>query len=230
MLEAIILAGGFGTRLKSAVPNLPKPMAPIGNRPFLEIIIANLSKKGFSKIILAIGFMAEKISEYFGDNFADIELIYVVENSPLGTGGAIRLAIEQCTQDHVYIFNGDTYLDLEISEVEQKWQQDKSTIIVGREVDDTSRYGRLLVNNEKIEKFSEKGISGKGLINAGCYLLQNNELGHYPLHHPFSIETDYLANKVVNQPINLFVTNGYFIDIGIPEDYEKAQQTLTNLV
>lgn len=228
-MEAIILAGGFGTRLRQIIPDLPKPMAPINGRPFLEILLTSLSKKGFSRIILSLGFMANKIIEHFGSNFAGMELHYLVEDKPLGTGGAIRLAMTQSYKDHCFVFNGDTFLDLEVDLVELQWQTNQSPIIIGREVSDTSRFGRLLLTNDKISGFTEKGIEGYGLINAGCYVLNKGQLDNFPLHIPFSFEIDYLARIVKDQSFNLFVSNGKFIDIGIPKDYYDAQFYLAEI-
>jgi D-glycero-alpha-D-manno-heptose 1-phosphate guanylyltransferase len=223
MLEAIILAGGFGTRLRQIVPDLPKPMAPIRGRPFLEILLSSLATRGFSRIILSLGFMAEKIIEHFGQEFSGIQLVYVIEDTPLGTGGAVRLAMEQGLENHIFVFNGDTYLDLEVTDIEQHWQHQRSAIIVGREVADTARYGRLLVDNGKIRGFAEKGLAGRGLINAGCYVLNNGQLNDFPLYTAFSLETDYFAKIVKDCPLDLFITAGDFIDIGIPADYARAQ-------
>lgn len=223
MLEGIILAGGFGTRLRKIVPDLPKPMAPIAGRPFLEILLSSLAEKGFTRIILSLGFMADKITKHFGQEFSGIELVYVIEDKPLGTGGAVRLAMEESRQDHLFVFNGDTYLDLEVNAVEQMWQAKHSAIIVGREVGDTSRYGRLLIKQDKVTGFAEKGAAGHGLINAGSYVLKRGQLENFPIYKPFSLETDYLANAVKDSSFNLYVASGDFIDIGIPEDYNKAQ-------
>lgn len=223
MQEGIILAGGFGTRLRKIAPDLPKPMAPIAGRPFLEILLSSLAEKGFTRIILSVGYLADKIISHFGNQFLNIELVYVIEDKPLGTGGAVRLAIGKSSQDHIFVFNGDTYLDLEVDEVEQMWQAKRSAIIVGREVGDTSRYGRLITEQEKVAGFAEKGFAGSGLINAGCYVLENSQLDDFPPDSAFSLETDYLAKIVKDSPFNLFITTGDFIDIGIPEDYERAQ-------
>ncbi len=229
-MEAIILAGGYGTRLRQVLPNLPKSMAPIAGRPFLEILITTLAKKGITRIILSIGYMAEKITSYFGNEFEGIELIYEIENMPLGTGGAVRQAITQCKEDHVYVFNGDTYIDLEIQEVEIHWQENRRPIIVARRVEHTERYGRLDVAYGKVIGFSEKGISGPGLINAGCYIFPNNFLGHFLPGNTFSLERDFLAPMVRKHCFDCFVTKGHFIDIGIPEDYARAQSELKNVL
>ncbi len=229
MYEGIILAGGFGTRLREILPDLPKPMAPISGRPFLEILLSSLSKKGFTRIILSLGYMADKIIEHFGDSFAGIQLIYVVEDEPLGTGGAVRWAMERAIRDYIFVFNGDTYLDLEIEKVELLWMKHRNPIIVGREVEDTSRYGGLLVENHKVIGFLEKNSIGSGLINAGCYVLGKNDLNEFPPYASFSLETDYFAQIVKTNPVDLFLTSGKFIDIGIPEDYMIAQSELKQL-
>lgn len=225
-MEAIVLAGGFGTRLRKVVADVPKPMASIVGRPFLEILLGTLAQKGFSRVVLAVGFMAEMISGHFGSRFAGLDLVYAVEDVPLGTGGAARLAAEACRQDHVYVFNGDTYLNLESERLEQQWLAKRHPIVVGRQVPDTMRYGRLVVDGCRITRFAEKGIAGPGLINAGCYVLATDALAGFPLNHPFSIETDYLVPEVALATVEVFVTEGIFIDIGVPEDYALAQKLL----
>lgn len=227
-MEAIVLAGGFGTRLRQMVADVPKPMAPVAGRPFLEILLGSLAQKGFVRVVLSLGFMAEKISSHFGSRFAGLDLAYVVEDTPLGTGGATRLAAAACTQDHVFVFNGDTYLDLEVDLLEQQWLARRHPIVVGRQVPDTTRYGRLLVDGDRITGFAEKGIAGPGLINAGCYVLARDALAGFSLNQPFSIETDYLVPELARAMVEVFVTEGMFIDIGVPEDYFRAQALLAD--
>ena len=227
-MEAIILAGGFGTRLREMVPDLPKPMAPIAGRPFLEILLLSLSRKGFTRVILSLGFMSVKISDYFGKRFAGMDLVYVVEDSPLGTGGAVRLGLSICQKDHVFIFNGDTFLDLEVGAIEQLWRNHGHPIIVGRQVPDTARYGRLLTEANYIKGFTEKGVSGSGLINAGCYIFDRRQLDNFHLNEAFSLEYDFLVNLVAQTDVDVFLTEGLFIDIGIPSDYKLAQTLLAD--
>lgn len=226
MREAIILAGGFGTRLREIVSDVPKPMALIAGRPFLEILLCFLERNGFARATLSLGFMADKIKSHFGTEFQGIELRYVVEDKPLGTGGAIRLALEQCLNDYIFVFNGDTYLEVEIDSLEQLWRETGTAIIVGKEVSDTARYGRLILENGKLRGFEEKGATGHGLINAGCYLLKKNQLDSYALNTFFSFEKDYLVNAAEQSLFNLFTTTADFIDIGTPADYAKAQVQL----
>lgn len=229
IMEAIVLAGGSGTRLKKIVANVPKPMAPIGTRPFLEILLSSLASKGFNRVILSLGFRAKKISDHFGPGFKGMDIAYVQEDTPLGTGGAVRLASEACRQDYVYIFNGDTYLDLEVQALDRHWHANGNTVVVGKQVDDTTRYGKLVVDGTKIIGFTEKGIAGPGLISAGCYVLASDALAKFPLAQPFSIETDHLALEARHSKLDVFITEGFFIDIGIPEDYAKAQNLLAGL-
>lgn len=226
MREAVVLAGGFGTRLQQVVPDLPKPMAPIAGRPFLEILLGTLARKGVDRVVLSLGFMAEKISGYFGLKFAGMELIYVVEDKPLGTGGAVRLAMEKCQKDHFFVFNGDTFLDLEMDALDQHWHQNQRPVIVARHVPDTARYGRLLVAKGRVTGFTEKGENGLGLINAGCYVFNRGQLDGFALNQAFSLELDYLAKVVSESQFDVFVTSGQFIDIGVPEDYHRAQNEL----
>lgn len=225
-MEAIILAGGLGTRLREVVPDLPKPMAPVAGRPFLEILLTSLALKGFKRVVLSLGYMADKVVSHFGDHFADMELVYEIELTPLGTGGAIYQAMLQTYSDHVFVFNGDTYLDLEVKDVEAHWQRHHSPIIVGRMVADTARYGRLDAESGRIMGFIDKGMTGPGLINAGCYVFPREILNTFPKGESFSIENDFLAKAVGQQRFDLFITNGHFIDIGVPFDYERAQVEL----
>lgn len=228
-MEAIVLAGGFGTRLKQVVPDLPKPMAPVAGRPFLEILLTSLARKGFSRVVLSLGYMAEKVVSHFGDRFAGMELVYEIEKTPLGTGGAVRQALARCKADHVFVFNGDTFLDIEAADVEAHWQTCHAPIIVAREVPDTARYGCLDTAHGRVLGLAEKGVAGPGLINAGCYVLPSDILDGFALGEAFSLEADFLAKTAGKQRFDLFVTNGHFIDIGVPEDYARAQTELAGM-
>jgi D-glycero-alpha-D-manno-heptose 1-phosphate guanylyltransferase len=227
-MEAIILAGGLGTRLREVVPDLPKPMAMVAGKPFLEIMLTKMAAQGFDRIILSLGYMAEKITTYFGNNFQGMELIYEIEDAPLGTGGAIKAALQHCKTEYAIIFNGDTYLELAISELVKVWSINKSPVIVVREVPDTVRFGRIHIENGQIINFLEKGIQGPGYINAGCYVLPKHTLDRFAINKPFSIETEYFMKELSSQTFNAYITKGLFIDIGVPEDYELAQNLLAN--
>jgi D-glycero-alpha-D-manno-heptose 1-phosphate guanylyltransferase len=225
-MQAILLAGGFGTRLRHVVSDVPKPMAPVAGRPFLDILLSSLADKGFDRVILSVGFMAEKISQYFGDQFKGMALDYAVEEQPLGTGGGVRLAMTKVSSDHVFVFNGDTFLDLEVDQLEQEWLLNKRPMIVGRVVPDTARYGRLLAENNLATGFTEKGIPGPGIINAGCYVLCKGQLDGFSIGQAFSLEAEFLIPAVARGEFDVFETHGLFIDIGVPEDYSRAQVEL----
>jgi D-glycero-alpha-D-manno-heptose 1-phosphate guanylyltransferase len=225
-VEAIVLAGGLGTRLRGIVSDRPKAMALVAGKPFLEIMLQSLARKGFSRVVLSLGYMAEAITTHFGAEFAGLDLVHAIEPYPLGTGGAAKLAMTRVLGDHAYIFNGDTYLDLEVAAVEKQWQRNRLPLIVTRHVADTTRYGRVLVQGDRVTGFLEKGKSGPGLINAGAYVFAPHHLDDYGCGSPFSLETDFLGTAVTSQEVGSFITHGIFIDIGIPHDYSLAQTLL----
>jgi D-glycero-alpha-D-manno-heptose 1-phosphate guanylyltransferase len=130
----------------------------------------------------------------------------------------------------VFVFNGDTYLDLEVAGVEAHWQRHHVPIIVARDVSDTARYGRLITDKERVIGFSEKGMAGPGLINAGCYVLPVTILDQFAPGQAFSLETDFLAKTVGVERFDMFITSGHFIDIGVPEDYLSAQAKLAGII
>lgn len=228
-MEAIILAGGFGTRLNSVIKDVPKPMAPIQDKPFLEILLTNLHKKGFTRVILSLGFMSELIQSYFGSSFLGIEIVYSIEEQPLGTGGAIKLALEHAKNDHIFIFNGDTFLDLEVLDVEALWFKYRKPILVTTKSLDSSRYGGVEVDDGVLISFVEKPSQKSELINAGCYVLPKNQLSNFTKFvNEFSFEKNYLSSY--DGEIRIFISQGLFIDIGIPEDFNIAQNLLSNFI
>lgn len=231
MKEALILAGGFGTRLRTVVSDVPKPMAPIGGEPFLALLMAHLARNGFERVLLSVGYLADVIVAHFGQTWRGMALEYVHEDTPLGTGGAIRAALARVTADHVHVFNGDTYLGLDCAVTEALWQARRTPIIVAREAPDTARYGRLEVDAVgRVTAFLEKAASGgPGWINAGCYVLPRSIAGEFPPGDPFSFETGYLREAVARRPVLACPTDAEFIDIGTPEDYARAQALLASL-
>jgi D-glycero-alpha-D-manno-heptose 1-phosphate guanylyltransferase len=228
-MEAIILAGGFGTRLREIVADVPKPMAPVAGRPFLELLLCSLADKGFTRAILATGYMAEKISDHFGCHFAGVDLDYSVETVPLGTGGAVSQAARLVRADHFFVFNGDTFIDLDARAVDAIWHLAHEPVIVAREVADCERYGRLETDQGHVVRFAEKGKGGPGLINAGCYVFRVDQFSGFEPGVCFSLEMDFLAPLVESTAVALHVATGLFIDIGVPSDYIQAQHLLSGL-
>jgi D-glycero-alpha-D-manno-heptose 1-phosphate guanylyltransferase len=225
MMQAIVLAGGLGTRLRSVVPDLPKPMAPVAGRPFLAWILDRLVDAGFERAVLAVGYRHEVIRDHFGEAYRGMSLHYSIENTPLGTGGAIRLAADHATAPQVFVLNGDTYLALDYRAMLAKHQQSASRLSVAVcSVPDVSRYGALELETGQIHGFREKGCTGPGFINAGVYLLASEILHEIPAGAPFSFELQLLVPRVQALRPLAFITEGRFIDIGIPEDFARAQQ------
>jgi D-glycero-alpha-D-manno-heptose 1-phosphate guanylyltransferase len=228
-MDAIVLAGGLGTRLRSVVSSVPKPMAPVGGRPFLDLLLESLKSKGITRVILSVGYMSEAIISYFQKSRLGMDLVFEVESSPLGTGGAIAAALQHVNSDCVLVLNGDTYLDLDLATICSMWPGDRTPIVVSRAVEDTERFGRLDVTNGRITKFVGSGIRGAGVINAGCYLIPSDVFFGEDLPEKFSFEQDFLCRR---PPLSLrtFLALGQFIDIGVPDDYERAQTELTRLL
>jgi D-glycero-alpha-D-manno-heptose 1-phosphate guanylyltransferase len=229
MMEAVVLAGGFGTRLRAVVADVPKPMAPVAGRPFLEILLGSLARQGLRRVVLSLGYKAELIEGHFGSRFGPLDLVYEIESQPLGTGGALRRALARCHGEAALVVNGDTYLDLDIAAVRAAWDRQRQALIVGLEVPDTRRYGRLRLEQGQVRGFEEKGSTGPGVINTGHYLLPTRLFERCVLADPFSFETDFLAPEVDHLHFAVFMTQGSFIDIGVPEDYERAQTQLAGV-
>ena len=220
-LEAIVLAGGLGTRLRSVVSDLPKPMAPINGKPFLEYILNYLKKNEVTRVVLSVGYKWETIKEYFGNSFENIELIYSVEDEPLGTGGAIKKALTVCDKNNIFIINGDTFFDVNLQNLELK---DFCKIQLSlKPMNNFDRYGCVETNIEGfVTTFTEKGFREYGNINGGIYLIAKNIFDEFDLGEKFSFE-EFMQNNFKQLNISTKVFDNYFIDIGIPEDYQKAQ-------
>ncbi len=224
--EAIILAGGFGTRLQSVVSDVPKPMADINGKPFLHYILKDLHKKGFSSVILSVGYRAEKIKNYFNHSFENISLQYSEEKTPLGTGGAIKKALSFVKADDFFIINGDTFFDIPYDDIFQYHIENNSIFTIAlKEIENNDRYGSVIFDaSNKVIEFKEKHLINKGFINGGIYLANrdflNEALNSFP--DKFSFEKDFMEKEYKNHEFKVFLHEGYFIDIGIPTDYAKA--------
>lgn len=228
--EAVILAGGFGTRLADAVPGVPKPMAPIAGRPFLRFLLDMLDEERFSHVVIADGYLREQIEEYFGDQYRNIRISYSNEDEPLGTGGAARKALMLCQSSEVFILNGDTFCKPDFDEMEKRFAHAGADIVMGvAHIDDAKRYGTVEISSNGIVRhFQEKTGVTKGHINAGVYLVSRTEFQNNG--EAFSLEHDWLMHAAKRGLVSAVEIGGDFIDIGIPEDYERAQVLLSPLV
>lgn len=219
-MKAIILAGGFGTRLKSVISEVPKPMAPVNGQPFLAILVKRLIRSNINDIVLSVGYNQEVIRDFFGDgSLLGVTIKYSAEESPLGTGGAIKAAMEQFPADRYLIMNGDSYFDNNVLELLAYHQTKQAAITLAlAEVADKSRYGSVEINKDgTISSFSEKGADGSGTINAGVYVLERSVIKSFP-DAVCSFESDVLP-IMIGKKLYGFCQQGFFIDIGVPEDY-----------
>jgi len=229
-MEAIILAGGLGTRLKDITHSLPKPMAPIASKPFLEFLIEYLVSHDVSRIILSVGYKYEKIVSYFGSRYKSCEILYSIEQEPLGTGGALKYALTQSRLENVLVVNGDTlfYVPLHLMNSFHLEHQSDLTLAL-KPMSNFDRYGNVILSETRVIAFEEKKHQANGKINGGIYLLRKEILDSLSLPAKFSFETDFLEKYIDKLQVHGFTSDKYFIDIGIPEDYQKAQSDLENL-
>ena len=222
--EAIVLAGGFGTRLRGIVDDVPKPLAPVAGRPFLAWLLDRLAAGGMRRCILATGYLSDVIEQRIGARWQGMEIAYSVEPEPLGTGGAIRLAATRLQGDAAHVLNGDTWLEYDPVALEDTARAAGASMTIAlARVDDVARYGAVDIDNGRVTGFREKGESGPGWINAGCYFLGADALAALPARDAFSFEQDVLQPRVQERAVAAFTETLGFIDIGVPEDYARAQ-------
>lgn len=223
-ITAAILVGGFGTRLRSVVSDRPKVLAEIRGRPFLAYLLDQLIEAAISEVVLCTGYMADSVRECFGNTYGTLRIMYSREETPLGTGGAIRLALPSINSETVLVMNGDSYMDVKLdSFVDWFFRENRQAGLLLTKVNDTSRYGRIgLDKNKKIDFFAEKcDTSGPGMINAGIYLIKKSLLYSIPDGKPNSLERDFFP-QLAGQELFGFFSAGKFIDIGTPESYSNA--------
>lgn len=229
-MEVIILAGGLGTRLRSEVKDVPKCMAPVAGKPFLWYLLTDLKKyKDITRVILSVGYLREVIFEWIPTVQGEFPFSfdYAIEEEPLGTGGGIRLAMGMVKEDEAIILNGDTYFDVDLNALvaAHKSHSDAKLTIALKPMKDFDRYGTVTTDADgRILKFNEKQPCKEGEINGGVYCLNKDESIFKGLPKKFSFETAVMQ-EMCGEAGCLFgvVQNGYFIDIGIPEDYHKSE-------
>lgn len=235
--SCIILAGGFGTRLQNVVNDVPKCLAPIAGLPFLYYLLNYLKTERFTHVVLSLGYKSDLVVDFIKINqakYPSMNIDFVIENEPLGTGGALRLASEKIISNDFYIFNGDTFFQIptdELSKISSNQSREKILNIALKRMYDFDRYGTVVQNaNGLISSFKEKKHQTEGLINGGIYYMTKNVISSFPMLKPFSFEKDILEN--VNSDISIYGKefDNYFIDIGVPEDYKKANIDLKHFI
>lgn len=229
--EAVILAGGFGTRLQSVVSDVPKPMADIHGSPFLELLLRRLAQQGVCRVVLSVGYRHEVIQQYFGDSFASMEILYAIEQEPLGTGGGIQKALGMLQGADVFVLNGDTFFDVCLADLYRFHEQHQAAVTLSLKLmSPANRYGTVQLEGRRVTGFREKAVLPQGLINGGVYCMRRDVFVKEQMPQKFGFEKDFLEPKASVIPLFGRVEEAYFIDIGVPEDYRRAQLEWTRMV
>jgi len=224
--SAIILAGGLGTRLRSAVADLPKCLAPVNGIPFIAFVIAYLKKEGIENFIFSLGYKSEVIINYVDANYKELNKKYVIETKQLGTGGAIKEACKVVSEKDTIVVNGDTLFAININNLSRFHETNNADCTIAlKEMQNFDRYGAVELNKDhSISAFKEKQFCTSGFINGCVYALAVSGLltANYP--EVFSFEKEWLEKNTGVKKIFGVINNDYFIDIGIPEDYLRFQE------
>ena len=231
-MDAIILSGGFGLRLQGVIGDLPKPMAPIAGRPFLELLLRQLKRHGFSRVILSVGYKSEIIREHFGEKAFGMELLYSVETSPLGTGGALREAGRYMKTETAVVMNGDSYTDVDLRDVVRGHAKNKTDVTVIVISETRSDAGSVVLDRDgRVMTFAEKRVvPDSRYLSAGIYVVNKGLIGLIPSSGKISLEEQLFPEWLANgRRIEGFVFDGWCIDIGTPERYQKAQSVLNKV-
>ena len=224
-IDVIILAGGMGTRLKPVLNNMPKVLAPVAGRPFLTILLDQISKAGFNRVILCTGYMADQVEAEFGTRYKGLSIVYSKEINPLGTGGAVRKTLPLISSETIMVMNGDSFIDTDLN-LFLRWFVGKgcNAALLLTKMSDADRYG--LVHGDQnglITTFHEKGVGGgPGWINAGVYLFKRSVLETILQGISFSLEHDFFPS-LAGRELYGYCSEGKFIDIGLPESYAAAE-------
>jgi len=223
--EAIVLAGGLGTRLREAVPDLPKCMAPVNGKPFLHYLLSYFQQQGIERFLLSVGYKHELVSGYFGPLSHNFNITYVVENEPLGTGGAIQLAMLKATDENVLVLNGDTFFKIDLNSFSNFHRNSGAeSSLALKPMTNFERYGVVeTAPDHRILSFREKQPYKHGSINGGVYAVNKNRFLERRLPEKFSMEKDYFEAIVTEGCLYGQEQDKYFIDIGIPSDYNRVQ-------
>lgn len=223
--ECIVLAGGLGTRLRSVVADKPKCMAPVNDEPFLHYLLQYLIRQGVTHVVLSLGYKSEQVIEWCERSALSVTFTYAIEPEPLGTGGAILNAISHIKGEACFIVNGDTFFDVQLADFYTFHLSKQSKLSLAlKPMQQFERYGSVQLDEQaRITAFLEKKYCEEGLINGGVYLTSKQYLHDLHLPQQFSFEKEVLEPQVQSGQLYGFVSDTYFIDIGIPADYEQAQ-------
>lgn len=223
-MECIILAGGLGTRLQSTVPDLPKCMAPVNGEPFLHYILDYLEAQFVDHVILSLGYKHEIVQDWLNTKAFTFKMHRVIEKEPMGTGGGIQLALNKSVENQTFVLNGDTLFDVDLREMQKQLTPQQKAVVALKPMQNFDRYGRVILDeHQNIVSFEEKQACESGLINGGIYLLNKEKANIESYPSAFSFEKEFLEKETKDAQLKGFISDTYFIDIGVPEDYQKAQ-------
>ncbi len=224
-MECIILAGGFGTRLQHIVSDVPKCLAPVNGKPFLEYLMVYLEQQYCDHVILSLGYKHEMVLDWLKGKAFTFKVSWVIENEPLGTGGGIKKAIQKCTEQDCFVINGDTMYNVPLKDLWDARTAETKAVIALKPMKNFERYGTVATDsNGIITKFEEKKPCLSGNINGGIYLLQNVFRIFKDLPEKFSLEQDFFEPESQKGTLKAIISDNYFIDIGVEEDYLRAQK------
>ncbi len=228
MRSCIILAGGLGTRLSHLIPDLPKCLAPVGDHPFLKYLLDYLIAQKTDHFVFSLGFRAQQVMAYVKENFPGIKTTFVLEENPLGTGGAIKKSLETCSSECVLVVNADTFFPISLDRLEEFHKNKKARISLGlKPMLNPDRYGTVISDaNSRIKAFREKEKKEYGLINGGIYCIDRKWMQDLQLPEIFSFEKDLMEIQASHGEIFGMVSDVPFIDIGVPDDYHRAENFL----
>lgn len=226
-MECIILAGGLGTRLQHVIPDLPKCLAPVNSKPFLAYLMDYLEQQYCDHVILSLGYKADKVLDWLKDRAFTFKVSWVIEQQPLGTGGAVKKALQKCTEEDCFILNGDTIFEVPLTALKDARTATSKAVVALKPMSAFDRYGSVHTDQHgTILSFEEKKFCEEGNINGGVYLLQNVFDVFKDFPDQFSLEKDFFEPEAAKGTLRAVVSDNFFIDIGVEEDYQLAQKLL----
>lgn len=226
---AIILAGGRGSRLGDLTKETPKPLLTVAGRPFIFHLLDYLDDQGIREVILAVGYLGEQFQELLGANYKNVSIQYSIETIPLDTGGALNKALAMSEDENIFVFNGDTSIKVRLHELEERHLLTQASLsLCLKFLEDTSRYGRVELEQDFVKQICEKGQKEAGFINAGVYLLQRSQWPtmEFKNKKSFSLEKEVFPWFLQHKKVSYFISKSNFIDIGTIGDFKRSQTLL----
>ena len=224
-MEAVILAGGLGTRISSVLPDIPKCLAPIKGRAAIEIILDNLIQIGVKSCKIAVGYLGDQVRDHLGKQYKGLPISYSFDGEQLlGTGGAVKKALSTLSSNPVLVVNGDTLQSFELDPVLTDFNRHGLSIVVAKRVENSGQFGTIAEKDGFVSSFREKKDISPGLVNSGCYLLPVQVFSDWELPDAFSLENDFLPKLADDMKLRVVTADGEFNDFGTPTQLFRAQE------